>query len=66
MFPENIYFKIFCVKLDKHEHKNTFQVRLEDQKELASSNVNKIPPTGAPNAAATPAAAPPATKSLLS
>lgn len=54
------------MKLDKQEHKKTFQVRLDDQKELASSKVNKVPPTGAPNAAAIPAAAPPATKSLLS
>lgn len=54
------------MKLDKQEHRNTFQVNLEDQKEEASSRLNNIPPTGAPNAAATPAAAPPDTKSLLS
>jgi len=36
------------------------------QKELTSSKLNKIPPIGALNAAATPAAAPMLTKSLLS
>lgn len=54
------------MKLDKQEHKNTFHVSFVDQNELASSKLNKTPPTGAPNAAATPAAAPPDTKSLLS
>ena len=48
------------------EQINTFQVSGVDQKELASSNENRIPPTGAPNAAATPAAAPPLTKLRLS
>ena len=46
-----------------HEHKNTFHVKGEDQNELASSNENNTPPAGAPKAAATPAAAPPLTKS---
>lgn len=61
MFPLNSCFRVLTVKLDKHEQRNTFQVSLEDQNELASSRLNKIPPTGAPNAAATPAAAPPDT-----
>ena len=51
------------INVDIHEHRNTFQVNGEDQKELASSRENKTPPAGAPKAAATPAAAPPLTKS---
>jgi len=66
IFPLIIYFNVLTVKLDKQEHKNTFQVSFVDQNELASSKLNKTPPTGAPKAAATPAAAPPETKSLLS
>ena len=48
------------------EQIKTFQVSAVDQKELASSKENNIPPTGAPKAAATPAAAPPLTKLRLS
>lgn len=48
------------------EQINTFQVKAVDQKELASSSENKMPPTGAPKAAATPDAAPPLTKFRLS
>ena len=47
------------------EQINTFQVKAVDQKELASSSENKMPPTGAPKAAATPDAAPPLTKFRL-
>jgi hypothetical protein len=36
-----------------------------DQKEEASSSAKQMPPVGAPKAAATPAAAPPLTKSRL-
>jgi len=35
-------------------HKNTFQVKGVDQNDEASSRLNRIPPIGAPNAAATP------------
>lgn len=48
-----------------HEQRNTLYVKGEDQKELASSKENNTAPAGAPKAAATPAAAPPLTKSLL-
>ena len=48
-----------------HEQRNTFQVKGDDQNELASSKENNTPPAGAPKAAATPAAAPPLTKSLF-
>ena len=41
------------------EPKNILQVSAWFQKEAPSSKLNRTPPTGAPNAAATPAAAPP-------
>lgn len=50
------------------EQRNVFQIRLKLQKldGLESSYANKVPPIGEPKAAATPAAAPAAAKSLLS
>ena len=64
--PEYDDLHRFSMKVDIHEQINTFHVNAVDQNELASSSENKIPPTGAPNAAATPAAAPPLTKLRLS
>lgn len=46
--------------------RTTFQVRAWFQKEEPSSRLNRVPPIGAPKAAATPAAAPAETKSRLS
>ena len=46
--------------------KKARQVSFVDQKEDPSSNANSTPPIGAPKAAATPAAAPHATKSRFS
>jgi hypothetical protein len=46
--------------------KKARHVSCVDQKEAPSSRANKTPPMGAPNAAATPAAAPQATKSRFS
>ena len=48
------------------EPKNILQVSAWFQKEAPSSKLKSTPPTGAPNAAATPAAAPPDTKSRFS
>ena len=59
-------FHKFKKNVPNMEHKNTIHVSCVLQKELASSSENRIPPTGAPKAAATPAAAPPDTKSRLS
>lgn len=44
----------------------TFQVRAWFQNEEPSSKLKRVPPIGAPKAAATPAAAPADTKSRLS
>ena len=46
--------------------KKDLQIKCGDIKDAPSSNENKTPPIGAPNAAATPAAAPQATKSRTS
>lgn len=46
--------------------RTTFQVRAWFQKEEPSSRLKRVPPIGAPKAAATPAAAPADTKSLFS
>ena len=69
--PKN-FKKIYALK----EHQQTVrvnklgstirQVKPWFQKEAPSSKLNKTPPTGAPKAAATPAAAPPDTKSRFS
>lgn len=48
------------------EQKSTFHVSPWFQKDEPSSRLNKVPPIGAPKAAATPAAAPADTKSRLS
>ena len=57
---------MFNVNVEIIEPKNIRQVSAWFQKLASSSRLNKTPPTGAPNAAATPAAAPPLTKSLFS
>ena len=54
---------MFKVKKEVMEPKKTRQVRLWFQKLAPSSSANRTPPTGDPKAAATPAAAPPDTKS---
>ena len=46
-------------------HINALKVSEVDQKEAPSSNVNRMPPMGALNAAEIPAAAPHVTKSLF-
>ena len=51
------------VKIHIIAQKKERNVTVLDQKEAPSSNVNRTPPTGALNAAATPAAAPNVTKS---
>ena len=64
--PFNKLKKMFKVNEEIIEPKNMRHVRPWFQKLAPSSKLNKTPPTGAPNAAATPAAAPPDTKSLFS
>lgn len=49
-----------------HRYLTTFHVSPWFQKDEPSSRLNKVPPIGAPKAAATPAAAPADTKSRLS
>lgn len=57
-------FQMFS--LHSWDQRTTFQVRAWFQKEEPSSRLKSVPPMGAPKAAATPAAAPADTKSLLS
>eukprot|EP00958_Prasinococcus_capsulatus_P002234 scaffold201_cov405-Prasinococcus_capsulatus_cf.AAC.58 len=63
-------FSLLCAKAKTKdaidEQSMQRQVTFLDQKEAASSKANRTPPTGAPNAAANPAAAPADTKSLAS
>ena len=52
-FPLYADLQKFKQNVLRHEHKKTFHVKGVDQKLLASSNENRMPPTGAPKAAAT-------------
>lgn len=62
-----VFFKRFALDEQPHTHpRTTFQVRAWFQKDEPSSRLKSVPPIGAPKAAATPAAAPAETKSLLS
>ena len=54
-----------AVKVASMQAKKIIQPSFIDQKEDTSSMVNRSPPTGAPNAAATPAAAPAVVKLRL-
>lgn len=58
--------KPFTVNPIQSQWFTTFQVRAWFQKDEPSSRLNRVPPIGAPKAAATPAAAPADTKSRLS
>ena len=61
--PEKALRHIASVMLAADAHTNERHITLRDQYVDASSRENSTPPTGAPNAAASPAAAPALTNS---
>lgn len=66
LYPEKPDWRKLMVTTETMEQKNVCQPRVWFQKEDTSSIANRRPPTGAPNAALTPAAAPAEIKSRLS